>query len=85
MTQEEKKKDHDAGWGGRRKGSGRKKTCARRVFFSASTETAGILDEVEGSLSDYINKAILAYDKKKRKKTIIGFEISVTKEHEKKK
>ena len=48
-----------ATWGGARKGSGRKRTCAKRVFFSASQEVADILDACEGNRSDFINECIL--------------------------
>lgn len=55
-TTEEKAKNS---WGGARKGSGRKKTCAMRVFFSANEEVAEILASHEGKKSDFINECIL--------------------------
>lgn len=46
-------------WGGARKGAGRKKTCAKRMFFSATEETLEILNSLEGNKSDFINECIL--------------------------
>lgn len=48
-----------ATWGGARKGAGRKKTCAKRVFFSANQEVADILDAHDGNLSEFINECIV--------------------------
>lgn len=70
-------KSEKNGWGGRRDGSGRKKTCARRVFFSANEKVARILDEADAPLSEFINEAIEAYAKERSKKTIFGLEISI--------
>ena len=70
-------KSEKKGWGGHRDGSGRKKTCARRVFFSANEKVAAILDDVETPLSEFINEAIETYAAEKRKKTIFGLEISI--------
>ena len=64
-------------WGGRRDGSGRKKTCARRVFFSANEKVAAILDEADTPLSEFINAAIESYARERNKKTIFGLEISI--------
>ncbi|MBR6106279.1 MAG: hypothetical protein IKP81_14640 [Paludibacteraceae bacterium] len=49
--------------GGKREGAGRKKTTEKRIMFGASVEVAAIIERLEGSKSDYINKAILAYAK----------------------
>lgn len=46
-------------WGGARTGAGRKKKCAKRMFFSASQEVLDILDSLEGNKSDYINECII--------------------------
>ncbi len=46
-------------WGGAREGAGRKKKCAKRMFFSASQETLDILDALEGNKSDFINECIV--------------------------
>ena len=70
-------KSEKKGWGGRRDGSGRKKTCARRVFFSANEKVARILDEADTPLSEFINAAIEAYAEERTKKTIFGLEISI--------
>lgn len=70
-------KSEKKGWGGRRDGSGRKKTCARRVFFSANEKVAAILDDVETPLSEFINEAIETYAKERNKRTIFGLEISI--------
>lgn len=46
-------------WGGARKGSGRKKKCAKRLYFSASQEVLDALATIEGNRSDFINQCIL--------------------------
>lgn len=46
-------------WGGARKGAGRKKTCAKRMFFSATEETLEILNSLDRNKSDFINECIL--------------------------
>lgn len=46
-------------WGGSRKGSGRKKTKAKYYGFNATPEVMQILEAVEGSKTDFINKCIL--------------------------
>ena len=47
-------------WGGARKGSGRKKTCAKRIFFSANQEVADFLDTISArDRSDFINECII--------------------------
>ena len=45
--------------GGAREGAGRKKKCAKRMFFSASQETLDILNSLEGNKSDFINECII--------------------------
>ena len=52
--------------GGKREGAGRKKTTEKRIMFGASVEVAAIIERLEGSKSDYINKAILAYAKQQK-------------------
>ena len=52
--------------GGKREGAGRKKTTKKRIMFGASAEVAAIIEQLEGSKSDFINKAILAYAKKQK-------------------
>ena len=42
-------------WGGAREGCGRKKKCAKRMFFSATEETLDILNSLDGNKSDFIN------------------------------
>jgi hypothetical protein len=46
-------------WGGARKGSGRKKKCAKRLYFSASQEVLDALATIEGNQSDFICDCIL--------------------------
>ena len=46
-------------WGGARKGSGRKKKYVKTVFFNATQEVVDILDTVEGSKADFINRCIM--------------------------
>lgn len=46
-------------WGGARDGAGRKKKCAKRMFFSASQEALDILNSLEGNKSDFINECII--------------------------
>ena len=55
------------GWGGVREGAGRKKVMGRNFNFRALPEVETILNAVEGSKTDYINAAILAYSKKAAK------------------
>lgn len=50
-----------AGWGGTRKGAGRKKTSAKSIGLRIPQDVADILDRVEGSKSDFIIAAIRAY------------------------
>ncbi len=45
--------------GGAREGAGRKRKCAKRMFFSASQEVLDILDALEGNKSDFINECIM--------------------------
>lgn len=46
-------------WGGAREGTGRKKKCAKRTFFSATEETLAILNSITGNKSDFINECIV--------------------------
>ncbi len=46
-------------WGGAREGAGRKKKCAKRMFFSATEETLNILNSLDGNKSDFINECII--------------------------
>lgn len=46
-------------WGGAREGAGRKKKCAKRMFFSATEETLEILNSITGNKSDFINECIV--------------------------
>lgn len=46
-------------WGGAREGAGRKRKCAKRMFFSASQETLDILESMDGNKSDFINDCII--------------------------
>lgn len=54
MTEEKKK------WGGAREGAGRKKKYVKSFSFSATQEVADILDSIEESRSDFINRCILS-------------------------
>ena len=56
MEQTEEKKQH----GGKREGSGRKKTMGRAVSFRTTPEAEAILAEV-GHITDFINAAIVHY------------------------
>lgn len=49
------------GWGGARKGAGRKKTSAKSIALRIPEDVAEILDSVEGSKSAYIISAIRAF------------------------
>ncbi len=56
---EENESQKNKTWGGSREGAGRKKKCAKRMFFSASQEVLDILDALEGNKSDFINECIM--------------------------
>lgn len=75
---QEKKKD---GRGGRREGAGRPRGLnnARSIGIRIPDDVAAILDRQENR-SAYIIEAIRAYDKAQRKTTLLGFELSITKE-----
>ena len=60
------------GWGGRREGAGRRSE-------NPSTRTIA-LRIPEENRSAYIIEAVRAYDREQRKRTILGIEISYTKE-----
>lgn len=49
------------GWGGARKGAGRKKSTAKSIALRIPDDVAEILESVEGSKSAYIVAAIRAY------------------------
>lgn len=69
------------GHGGRREGAGRPRTVGvtRTVTIRLPDDVAEILDRQENR-SAFIVEAIRRLDEEQRKKTIIGFEISYTKE-----
>ncbi|MDE6072858.1 MAG: hypothetical protein K2G53_09970 [Muribaculaceae bacterium] len=51
-----------AGWGGARKGAGRKKMEKGKYYgFTSSPDVEAILERVEGSKAAYINEAVRAY------------------------
>lgn len=52
-------------WGGARQGAGRKKKCAKRMFFSASQKALEILEALDGNKSDFINDCIIRAGKGK--------------------
>lgn len=56
---EENESQKSKTWGGAREGAGRKRKCAKRMFFSASQEVLDILDALEGNKSDFINECIM--------------------------
>lgn len=47
--------------GGARPGAGRKRTRGKTYGFKATPEVEALLESCEGSKSDVINRAILAY------------------------
>lgn len=78
---EETKKKRN-GWGGRREGAGRRpgeNPSTRSIALRIPEDVAEILDRQENR-SAYIIEAIRAYDKEQRKHTILGIEVSYTKE-----
>ena len=66
--------------GGKREGAGRPqgRSDVRSITIRVPEDVAEILDAQENK-SAYIIEAIREYDRKQRKQTIIGFEISYTK------
>lgn len=68
------------GHGGRREGAGRPRgeNNARSIALRIPKDVAEILDRQENR-SAYIIEAIRAYDHEQRKQTILGIEISYTK------
>lgn len=57
-TNQIKKNTH----GGKRAGSGRKKTVTGRYFgFNSTAEVQAILESLSGSKAEFINAAIMAY------------------------
>lgn len=69
------------GHGGRREGAGRPnvRNNTRSIALRIPKDVAAILDRQENR-SAYIIEAIRAYDREQRKHTILGFEISYTKD-----
>lgn len=69
------------GWGGRREGAGRRSEnpSTRSIALRIPEDVAAILDR-QDNRSAFIIEAIRAYDKEQRKRTILGIEISYTKE-----
>ena len=67
--------------GGARKGAGRPKSTNPRVFVGIKVpqDVIEILNKQENR-TEYIINAIREYDKAQRKRTILGIEISYTKE-----
>lgn len=67
--------------GGRREGAGRPVTInsTRTISIRIPEDIAAILDAQENR-SAYIIEAIRAYDRAQRKRTILGLEISYTKD-----
>lgn len=64
METEEKQEKKQ--WGGKRAGSGRKKTVHGKYYgFNSTPETDAILQSISTSKTDFINEAILAYAKSK--------------------
>lgn len=55
MEEQQEKKS----WGGSRQGAGRKKTGVKYYGFNAFQEVHDILQRVEGSKSEFINRCIL--------------------------
>lgn len=54
-----------AGWGGKREGSGRKKTSSKSIALRIPEDVEKILDAVEGSKTAYIVEAIRFYHQHK--------------------
>lgn len=69
------------GRGGRREGAGRPRgrNNYRSIGIRIPEDVAAILDRQENR-SAYIIEAIRAYDRAQRKRTLLGFEVSITKE-----
>ncbi len=67
------------GHGGRREGAGRPKTVgsSRTISIRIPEEIAAILDQQENKTA-FIIDAVRAYEKQRRKKTLLGLEISYT-------
>ena len=54
-----KEKQEKTSRGGARAGAGRKKTAVKQCAFYATAEVAAILENVQGSKSEFINRCIL--------------------------
>lgn len=78
---EEPKGKKKNGWGGKREGAGRPVTnpTTRSIALRIPGDVAEILDR-QDNRSAFIIEAIRAYDKEQRKRTILGIEISYTKD-----
>lgn len=60
MSENQMKNTH----GGKREGAGRKKSVTGRYFgFNSTKETQDILESLDGSKADFINRAIVEYYK----------------------
>ena len=83
LIMEEPKEKKKNGWGGRREGAGRRSDNpnTRSIALRIPKDVADILDR-QDNRSAYIIEAIRAYDREQRKRTILGIEISYTKEIE---
>lgn len=82
MTMQEER-EKKSGRGGRRAGSGRPKgrNDVGTITLRIPEDVAKILEGKEHR-AQYILEAIRAFDREERKHTVIGFEISYTKEDE---
>ena len=78
---DETKESPKTGWGGKRQGAGRRSDnpSKRSIALRVPDDVAEILDRQENR-SAFIIEAIRAYDREQRKRTILGIEISYTKE-----
>lgn len=58
----EQNKEKNSDWGGARAGSGRKRKADKAKYygFYSTPETMAILEAVQGSKTDFINRCILA-------------------------
>lgn len=81
LIMDEPKGKRKNGWGGRREGAGRRSEnpSTRTIALRIPEDVAEILDRQENR-SAYIIDAVRAYDREQRKRTILGIEISYTKE-----
>ena len=62
MQNEVEKGSAPSGWGGARRGAGRKKMEKGKYYgFTSSPDVEAILEKVEGSKAAFINEAVRAY------------------------